>query len=561
MTASQHRWPRRPAGARRRKPRPPVHTRNRPISPVATHDTTYKLAVEAIERAGVADGIDHRVRNPKREQAVLNAKAWLTAAMIELGATGLYDRSRVWARIIGFTAAQQTRLRLPGLRTWWVSYDACYKQALRVERALDQGWKQGGDSSEWDWFTLQMLAAARMKRDPAGGWTDPAADSASVCIDDTAFASWGHKTGPNPTAADEAAGVTSCGSDPDARNGRRTPTDSQPDEHFYGFQVIVVVSVPEVHWSGDPYQLLVRDYQPPYIINITVRPANADPGPHGYEAIVRARAVTAITEVVADMGFSMKSESFVRRLHELGIDVVMDLPPADRERVDTHMMGRPFQPVFENSGSFFHAWMPTENEVPPENLSDADLRNWHARRLIWAYTTNQHLSGGDVQLKSPFATGRLTTDEQAAKATGALHVTKPDHAPDARQAHLSLKVDKRDRHQRIPHGTWAWWLSYLRRLVVETANARLKSAAGLSNKGCKAMGIAAHTMSAVLLAAAYNLDVAQRVAEQARRDAIGHEDHTAPADHPRDSEPRSSPKSHEVTETEPAERSPPMIGG
>ena len=165
-----------------------------------------------------------------------------------------------------------------------------------------------------------------------------------------------------------------------------------------------------------------------------------------------------------------------------------------------------------------------EWEDPPEDLGDAELRDWHARRLIWAYTTNQHLGDGDIQLKSPFATGRLTTDEVVAEATGALHVTKPDYAPDAQQAHLTLKADKRDRHQRIPHGTWAWWLSYLRRLIVETANARLKSAAGLSNKCCKAMGIAAHTMSVVLLAAAYNLDIAQRVADEARRDDIGNEE-------------------------------------
>ena len=526
MSGSQAKLPRRAVGNRRpREPRKSIHTRNRDIDPVTTHDRAFKAVVEAVERAGVTADIDSNIRNPKREGAKLNAKAWLTAAIAEVRATGKYDRSLVWARIKGLTPAQQMRLKLPGLRTQSVSYDVCYKQALRVERALQQGWKVGGASDRgWDWFTERVLAASRMTRDADGSLVDPAAAATAVAIDDTSQSSWGHRTGPNPTKEQQAAGVTSCGTDRDARNGRRTPTDAQPGEHFYGYQVTVVVMVPEVHWSGDPYRLKVRDYQPPYIIDIKVRPADENPGPHGYEAIVRSRAIAAIDDVVADMGFTMKSESFVRRLHALGINVVMDLPPNDRERVDTHMVGRRRHPVFENSGTFFDLSIPPELEVPPQGLSDADLRDWHARRLLYAYATHQHLGGGDIQLRSPFAAGRLTTDEPVAKATGALHITKPDHAPDAQQAHVTVGVERRDRHQREPHGTWAWWLSYLRRLTVETANARLKKGAGLSNKGCKAMGLGAHTMAAVLLAASYNLDITQRVADEARRDGIATEE-------------------------------------
>ncbi|WP_420623182.1 hypothetical protein [Candidatus Poriferisodalis sp.] len=220
----------------------------------------------------------------------------------------------------------------------------------------------------------------------------------------------------------------------------------------------------------------------------------------------------------------MKGESFVRRLHALGIDVVMALPPNDRTRVDTRLKGRTPNAVIENAGTFFHGWLPPQWEVPPDDLSDDELRDWYARRLIWAFTTHQHLGGGDIQLRSPFANGRLTTDKSVANTTGATHVVKPEYAPDANQAHVTMRVDQRDRHQRLPYGTRAWWLAYIRRLIVETVNARLKTDAGLSNKSCKAMGIAAHTMSAVLLAAAYNLDVTQRVADEARRDSIATEE-------------------------------------
>ena len=513
--ASTNQW-----SQRRRKP---LHTRCRAISPVATHDTTFKRVVEAIRHAGVAADIDNHIRNHRREQPILSTEAWLVAAVIELGASGSYDRSKIWARIKGLTAAQQTRLKLPGLRTQTISYDACYKRALRIERALQRGWGIGDSSRDWHWFMQHVLTGSRMTDEADGTWHDPASDATSVGIDDTAYPSWGHKTGPNPTEAEIIAGITSCGTDPDARNGRRTPTDNQPDEIFYGYQVSVVVMIPEVQWLGDPNKIPNPSYTTPYIVDIDVRPANVNPGPSGYEAVVRTLAVAAITEVVADMGFTMKGESFVRRLHKLGIDAVMALPPNDQTRVDTHLKGRPQHAIIENAGTFFHEWLLPEWEVPPDDLSDDELRDWYARRLIWAYTTHQHLGGGDIQLRSPFANGRLTADKGVADTTDAMHVTKPPYASDAQQAHVTMKIDSLDRHQRLPYGTRAWWLAYIRRLIVETVNARLKSDAGLSNECCKAMGIAAHTMSAVLLAAAYNLDVTQRVADEARRDSIAND--------------------------------------
>ena len=487
---------------------------------------------------------------------MLSTQAWLVAAMIELGATGSYDRSRVWARIKGFTAAQQRRLKLPGLRTQTVSYDVCEKQALRIERALDEGENNGSDRG-WGWFALRVLAGPRMVRDRNGIWIDPAAAATAVSIDDTSNCSWGRKRGPNPTAEQQAAGILTAGSDPDARNGYRTPTYSHPDEDFYGYQVTVVVTVPSVHWYGNPNQISEGDYVPPYIVYISVRPANADPGPAGYQAIVRALAIAAINDVVADMGFTMKSESFVRALHKLGINVVMALPPDARTRVETHMMGRHSDPVIENAGTYFHTWLPPEWELAPEDLSDTELRDWHARRLIYAYTTHQHLNKGHIQIKNPFATGRLTTDKAEASPTGALYVTKPDYAPDAQQTLLTMPFDKLGCHQREPYGTRAWWLSYLRRLIVETANARLKQFEGLSNKSCKAMCIAAHTMAAILLAAAYNLDVAQRVAHEAALEHDGDTEQTSDGTTRRPDDASDPQSAHLDTTTEPVERSPP----
>lgn len=547
------RWPKRKPKRRRRLRRRPVHTRNRAIQPVATADSTFKAAADALDRSGVASDIDARIRNPKRQQPTVSTEAWLVAATIELGATGSYERSRVWARIKGLTAAQQRRVKLPGLRTRTISYDACEKQALRVERAVDEADSDRG----WDWFALRVLAGPRMIRDRNGNWTDPAAAATDVALDDTPYFSWARRRGPNPTAQQDAAGIRTAGPDPDARNGYRTPTRLLPEDSFYGYQVVVVVTVPPVHWYGNPNQIRLGDYVPPYIVHITVRPANADPGPAGHDAVVRARAVAAINNVIADMGFTMKTETFVDALHDLGVNVVMSLPPNDIARVDTHLMGRRKDPVIENAGTFFHPWLPPEWEHVPEDLVDTERRDWYARRLIYAYTTHQRLQDGAVQIKNPFGTGRLTTDESAASATGALYVTKPAYAPDAQQTHLTLPADKLGRHQREPYGTRAWWLSYLRRLIVETANARLKSNAGLSNKCCKAMGNAAHTMSAILLAVAYNLDIAHQVKQQARRDHGEHEEQPADTAHHSDSGTAAPDRHDSDPESEPPERSPP----
>lgn len=523
--------------------------------PVPTSNDLFDEAVRTAEQSGVLAKCERRLMHHPGAKSEMPVVALLVVMLIELVQTGSYERAELASRIAGLTAAQQRRVKLPGLRTRTVSYDIVCTQVARLERALDEGWTApDGTRCGWEWFTMAMLAGSRMTQDADGNWVDPATGVTAVGIDDTAFPTWARKLGPNPSDEDIAAGITSCGADPDARNGHRTPTNSQPSEFVYGYQVTVVVAVAEVRWCGNPRKIAMGDYQPPWIIDVIVSPANHNPGTVGREAIVRALAICAITDLVADRGFSMKSVNFVQGMHELGINVVMDHPGTETEVADFHVMGRSRDPVIEHVGTFLHAWMPPQWEVPPADLSDNQLRDWYARRLIYAYTAHQHLGGGDVQIKNPYAAGRLTTQSNEATANGAMLHKQPKHAPAVTQDYLTVPVEMRNLCQREPYGTPAWWYSYLRRLVVESANAMLKRGVGLTNKCCKAMGIAAHTMAAVMLAAAYNMRLRMRLEYQARQQqaldgTTDGADHTTLADQPVDTDDQNPGQEHSEPET------------
>ena len=118
------------------------------------------------------------------------------------------------------------------------------------------------------------------------------------------------------------------GADEDARAGWMTATNSRSGKYFVGYELTAAVAVRTLRWNGrNPYKFKFGPEVRPYVLAISMNPAGTNPGPIGVETVRRAReAAPKVNRVIADRGFTLKREKFLRELHKERIDVVMDYP-------------------------------------------------------------------------------------------------------------------------------------------------------------------------------------------------------------------------------------------
>ena len=470
----------------------------------------------------------------------LTTPALLTAMALEADATGSYGRARLTARLAGLHSTDQLRLGLPGLRTRPIRHKLVNKWPLRLERALDEGWvAEDGTVCDWDWFTMNMLRASstREVHDEDGRGVvaaDAAAGAKAIAMDDTPFEGWSYertwappahrltgrkktyihyKDGPDGTK--KFAFWVTC---PDASKSKRSSTNTNKPDFYNGFAVTVSVAVVPVTWYGDPDYIEFGEEILPFVLAIDVNPAGTNTAP---VAAKQARLIrdqhSEAKEGLADRGCTMKHESFVAAVQASGFDVVMDYDKDELDRPRTLLLGRNGVPVIENGGAFFHAWRPLEFESPPEHLRGADNRSeerrkWFTDRLIYSYKVNQHRQDGSIQIKNPINAGKIATAGPLNAGTHSSHIIqRPQDAPDVPHKFLIVPPEHLYRYQRVPYMCTAWWKSYLRRLRVEAVISSLKRKTGLSRESCKAMGLPAHRLAAVMLAFAHNLSLLRKL--------------------------------------------------
>ena len=195
---------------------------------------------------------------------------------------------------------------------------------------------------------------------------------------------------------------------------------------------------------------------PPYILNFSVDPASNNVG-HISTRVVRDALSIApgIREVLADRGITQLREAFVRAVHQLGLDITMDLK---KDEIRTTMIavgtGKHKQHLYTAEGAFYPLWLPNYFKEVPEGLTTKELRTWYAKRARYRWSAGQRVDGG-IQFQCPQCAGRVVTNLK----THRKNVRPNKSAPSVEVTHnadscckglATIPFDMLDRWQQIP---------------------------------------------------------------------------------------------------------------
>ena len=299
--------------------------------------------------------------------------------------------------------------------------------------------------------------------------------------------------------------------DPDPRPGYRSATAKTPAGVALGYDLHLACAVRDTKWGGHPHQLKLGEPIPAFLVGLHIAPGSTDPGPIGLRIVEDSLAhANNIREVIADRGYSTKRLSFVRPLHQQGVDVVMDYTTIEVARPKVLTVSGGTQPLIMHCGTILPPWLPDAMHAPSPSMSDSDRNGFYDARARWRWGVNRYLSGGRCQGLCPQCAGRVTTNA----ATRKLRKAHPaPSAPHLQTTNLGtcchglaiLDVEHLDTYQKIPYGTNAWKTSYSRRNQIENVNSQIKDKGGLKAGWTRAFGVTAHIVAATALAAVYNL--------------------------------------------------------
>ena len=242
---------------------------------------------------------------------------------------------------------------------------------------------------------------------------------------------------------------------------------------------------------------------PPFIAFARAVAANNDNALNGLHAVLAALEIFPnLKEVIADRGYSIFGEDFVRPFHRLGINVAMDYIDKQRERPRQIEVGRGKhkQTLLLHCGTFFPSWLPKKWHVQPDDLTETAREEWFADRAKFRYVPIAKLEGGSIRFMCPQCAGRVTTSAKTWRYRNRpsepnLYVGFVGNIDDEYccRGTVTIPVNKLDTYQDIPFGTPAWNKRYGGRLRVETTNSMVKDKGALKLGSCRALGLAATT--------------------------------------------------------------------
>lgn len=321
--------------------------------------------------------------------------------------------------------------------------------------------------------------------------------------------------------------------DIDARGGYRTATSMQSGRTFVGYHLHLATAVRSFAWQGDVTRGVLGDYIPPFIIGSELTPANSHSGEAATRLLDAIVPVTpGLSEVLVDRGYTQLSpESFIWPARTHGLDVVMDYTEDQRALAPTLSVARrsvrnDAEPntVIINCGTVLHEHTPEALLAAPAFPKEDEYREpvfafYENRAQVYQWSINDRdRTTGDVQYICPFHAGRA---KNPAFKPGvrpnrtAVHVDVPDNATCC--CHGSANIDPETLGplwQPVPYGTRAWFLSYSRRAMAETANSLLKTSfARLQRSFIKVMGRAKVGLLVGLLCVSVNIELADVIAE------------------------------------------------
>ena len=333
---------------------------------------------------------------------------------------------------------------------------------------------------------------------------------------------WGLEVG-------EDARIIRC-KDLDARTGWATATSKTKADYYIGYGLTLVVACRSAAWSGDPDEIKLGPKIPRYILALSLNPAGGSQGDIGRRTVKQARKIAPnLYEILADRGYTTKAEKFLRPLHKLGMNVVMDYTKTAIDRPKTITIGRSSktrQQVVVNCGVILPGWINNYWRKPPPHIkADKEkLAKWHrARAQMYRWADKGHVKRngkptGAKRFQDPVTASRVTLPASPKPASYRTPlVAAPSNAPLHVGGTVIIQVEDLDYYQQVAYGTRAWMKSYARRNTVESTNSSLKKDEGLDPENCQAFGLAAHTMAAVVLAVVHNLKQTEKAEAKAKK--------------------------------------------
>ena len=149
---------------------------------------------------------------------------------------------------------------------------------------------------------------------------------------------------------------------------------------------------------------------PKYVPHGRAIPAQNDNALNGLNALEN---FPNLKEIIADMGYTIYGEAFVRPLHQMGINVVMDYKEAHQKKIKTVTIGPEDneQILLLHCGTFLVEWTPERFWIPPQDLTGEKLAEWYAKRAKYRWTPiGKPDKNGAIRFRCPQCDGRVKTN-------------------------------------------------------------------------------------------------------------------------------------------------------
>ena len=167
------------------------------------------------------------------------------------------------------------------------------------------------------------------------------------------------------------------------RSGHRTATNKTSAGGFTGYYAHIIIAARAATWNGNPKNLTLGVLPPKYVPHGRAIPAQNDNALNGLNAALAAlENFPNLTEIIADRGYTIYGKDFVRPLHRMGINVVMDYTKGHQKKIKTVTIGPEDneQLLLLHCGTFLVEWTPERFWIPPQNLEGENRAKWYAKR-------------------------------------------------------------------------------------------------------------------------------------------------------------------------------------
>ena len=251
---------------------------------------------------------------------------------------------------------------------------------------------------------------------------------------------------------------------------------------------------------------------------MTLTPADEEAGPIGHEVAIQAKRVAPKLKVVkADQHYTRKKDSFVRPLREQGWEIVMNQSSDEQKRVRLITAGTRNTPILVHCGTPLVVWTPPHLLTQPDNLTGVALQDWYNERAKYQWRVLQSFPNGTKKIICPQCDGRVKSTAKTRNPNRPNRTHNPDQptvaVPDTEyccNGMITLSVEQLDNHQRNAYGTTNWATDYAGRNPVEGVNSMIKDDGSFDKASCRAFGLAAHTLAALMAAVIHNLEQTRR---------------------------------------------------